>query len=408
MKILSIGETDRGGAGLSALKLHNQFVRQGFDANFIVNRKTVNCETVIQIPADRNSEKFGDFRVGQYQSIKQYTPFTTGMATADQDALFNFGLNYDIILLRWTSVFVSDLTISKWLFSRKNVVWCLSDMAPITGGCHYSSGCENYQCTCTPCPLAPPHLNEFPGLVLQRRKKLWRNIVFVSPSKWLAEKAKHSAICRNSRIETIRTGVELDVFKPTPTAKIKKRLGLDPNKHTILFGAANSTEPRKGFHFLPEVIDILNNYKNQKSNFQLLIVGEERFQTHNIDADFIFTGRVDSRSILAEIYSASDVTLLPYIEDNLPNMCLESIACGTPVVTFAIGGLPDVIVDGINGELARPYDTWDLATKLDLAIRSQYIPSKIHSWACENISIENQADNYQALFKSLMAEPSIR
>jgi glycosyltransferase involved in cell wall biosynthesis len=102
---------------------------------------------------------------------------------------------------------------------------------------------------------------------------------------------------------------------------------------------------------------------------------------------------------MAKLYSAADITVLPYVEDNLPNVCLESIACGTPVVAFDIGGIPDVIIPGKNGQLARAFDVWDLANKVVTCLSEKTPTVDIRRWAKANIDIKDQAASYIDLFK---------
>ena len=105
---------------------------------------------------------------------------------------------------------------------------------------------------------------------------------------------------------------------------------------------------------------------------------------------------------MALAYSAADISVLPYKEDNLPNVMLESIACGTPVVAFAIGGMPDIISTNINGELAIPFDTYDFANCILKLIDFPLNQSEIRSWAIRNLDINSQASAYIKLFNNLI------
>jgi glycosyltransferase involved in cell wall biosynthesis len=403
MRVASISETDIGGAGLSALKLHNEFLNQGVDSTFYVNRKFSTLNSIVEIPNRKNNHK-SPFGIGQYRSTEIDSQFTTGFSCKDEEFLEDIWKANDIILLRWSSIVVSDLVVSKWSHKTKPVVWCLSDMAPLTGGCHYSMGCDGYQTSCSPCKKLPIELNMIPEMVFKRRRRLWRNITFVSPSQWLADIARNSAIGRNNDIRVIQTGVELSIFKNYDRRSQKKRLGLNTEKPTILFGANSLKDPRKGFKYLPELVDILNDNYGLSKKYSVLFVGSGSTDLDALHCDVNVLGHIDSREKLATIYSAADVTVLPYVEDNLPNFCLESLACGVPVVSFAIGGFIDVIHPMKNGELARPYDAWDLAYRLVNILNLKLDPCRIRNFAEHNLDISVQAKSYINLFYELLLE----
>ncbi|MCK7597359.1 glycosyltransferase [Microbulbifer sp. CAU 1566] len=400
MKVASIGEADYGGAGMSALKLHNEFVRQGLNSKFYVNRKTVDMDSVIQIP-DRLGTSAAPFKIGQYKTITTDVPFTTGLSSKCPDFLESVWQESDVVLLRWSSVSVSDFVVSRWSNKSKPLVWCLSDMAPITGGCHYSMGCDKFESYCRPCPHVGPDSVHDPFRVLNRRLKLWNKIVFVSPSKWLGDLVSSSSIGRDKDVRVIQTGVELDVFKPYDVNLQKRKYNLDPTKPVILFGAASVDDSRKGFKYLPELVNILNEYFDMKNKYSVLVIGGGSPDLDLLNCDVTVTGHIKDRHELARAYSASDITLLPYVEDNLPNVCLESFACGVPVVAFSIGGMPDVVRPGINGELASPFDVWELAHKLKMCIDNPLSKISVRKWSEKNINIADRAIEYKDLFTEL-------
>jgi len=404
LNIASIGETDHGGAGLSSLKLHDQFRRQGFNSKFYVNRKTCSDPDVIEMPTMKNRPKELSFAVGLFQpdtpkALYKSIPFTTGLSITCPEFLNAVFDSADVILLRWASVAISDFVIGQWSRTGKPIVWCLSDMAPITGGCHYSMGCGGYQESCSSCPALSIN-DRTTERTLQRRLELWENITFVAPSKWLEECVRKSLIGRRNHVEYIRTGAELDVFKPHDKSSCRKEFGIDPNLTTIFCGSASAREYRKGFSHLPALVDRLNS--SELGDYQLIVVGSQSEDLRSLNCKVKTMGLVKDRSRLARIYSAADIALLPYLEDNLPNVALEAIACGAPVASFAIGGLPDVILPGINGTLATPFDVDELATRLVECVKANHSRFKIRDWATRNIDINTQGSHYASLFSHLL------
>ena len=73
------------------------------------------------------------------------------------------------------------------------------------------------------------------------------------------------------------------------------------------------------------------------------------------------TGYITDENRMADYYNASDVFVLPSLEENLPNTIMEAMACGTPAVAFNIGGIPDLIDHQQNGYLAEYCNAKDFA-----------------------------------------------
>ena len=105
---------------------------------------------------------------------------------------------------------------------------------------------------------------------------------------------------------------------------------------------------------------------------------------------------------IALLYAAADVMVTPSRQDNLPNTVIESLACGTPVVAFDICGMPDMIDHQINGYLAKPYDTSDLAAGINWVLSDETrhkelcINAREKAAAC--FDIEKIAGRYAELY----------
>ena len=402
MKIASIGFQVQGGAGLSSFKLHREFRKLDQDSRFFVGNDTILSEHVDLIPTDNKHENDW-WRLGTVplkegiQSI-----FTSGFSGKCQTSLNKIADWADIILLRWITATVSDFQVGQWAARRTPVVWCLSDMAPITGGCHYSRECTQYETGCQFCPIVASPFRGVPRRNVVRRATLWRGITFVSPSNWLADRAKNSAICRESDVRVIRTGVELDIFKPQDPQQSKKDLGIPQGPKTLLFGANSTSEERKGPDLLWKTLSSLIGQGYRPDEIQVVMIGEGELHRDFQGVPVLSLGKIKSRRKLASAYSAADVTVLPYKEDNLPNVLLESLACGTPVCGFSVGGIPDVLKEGVTGALAVPLDPWDLASSVRRTLDKPPCRSAVRKWAEENISVSDQARQYLELFKELL------
>lgn len=404
MKIASIGMQTRGGAGLSSLKLHQQFLDMGHESKFFVAHHTLYEESVTKIATKkRNKDDWWTLgTVPLKEGVENL--FSSGLSGLDESSLDSIYQWADIVLLRWVTATVSDYQISRWANKDKPIFWCLSDMAPMTGGCHYSRGCHKYESDCNDCHMVTPAFKENPSMVLARRNKLWRNIHVVSPSKWLSVCSRNSTIFRDKDISVIQTGVELDVFIASDKHYARKQLGLPLNKQIFLFGADSAVDDRKGYKLLISTLKQLSTLVEDKDNYHLVVVGHGYIEDDELPFSFTQLGNLNSRSTLAQVYSAADLTILPYKEDNLPNVMLESISCGTPVVAFNVGGMPDVIHEGVNGRLAIPFDSHDMANQILFQLNDSLSPLDVRKWAEQNIDVKNQASKYINLFSKYLGE----
>jgi glycosyltransferase involved in cell wall biosynthesis len=319
----------------------------------------------------------------------------------------------DVINLHWVcNGFLKVETLKKL---NRPLVWTLHDMWPMTGGCHYSAGCDRYQQQCGNCPVL--HSDQFKDLsfeILRRKAHAWKglDLTIVAPSQWLADCARASALFRHSRIEVIANGLDTSLFRPGFKQAARALLNLPPDKKLLLFVAGSTTgDPRKGFRYLVEALDWLQNVPTDSGDrdFELAILGEDApdtplpwsLKTH-------YLGRFSDEAALALVYNAADVFVAPSVEDNLPNTLVEALACGTPCVAFKIGGMPDMIDHLSNGYLAKPFDIQDLAKGIGWALSaassvesSVNLSERSRLKAEQAFDSQTQAAKVLALYQSL-------
>lgn len=395
MKIASIGYTPDGGAGLSSIKLHRAFLQLGHESRFYVAIQKNAHDGVVAIKL-KNQKENGFANIDPSFN----TIVDTGFSRAVWNALEAAYEWADIILLRWASGAVSDLQISTWTHRKKPIIWCLSDMAPLTGGCHYSNGCMRFADACSPCQFFPNTQKPPPELTLNRRVTLWGPMTIVSPSQWLRRMALKSRIGLNKDVRVIRTGLELDQFTPHNKSQARKKFGILDDQKVLFFGSHAVDDPRKGFSLLRDSLDYLIDQGRASKLLAITIGGGVK---PHLKIPCLHFGYISDKATLAQVYSAADLTVLPYREDNLPNVLLESLACGTPVCAFDVGGMPDVITPGLNGVLVSPFDTKRYAEAIeDCLVQRPFDANAIRRWAVENLDIKAQAESYIRLFNELL------
>jgi glycosyltransferase involved in cell wall biosynthesis len=225
------------------------------------------------------------------------------------------------------------------------VVWTFHDCWPITGHCSYFSfvGCDKWKTQCFSCPQK----TDYPASWFIDRseknfnlkKKLFNslpNVTLVPVSNWLSGILEESFL-QNYPLKVIHNGINTDVFKPSAGDAFRIKHSLE-NKF-ILLGVASVWSPRKGLKDFMALSKLLNN------DFHIVLVGLTRKQMEQLPDNILGVERTESVEELAEIYAASDVYVNPTYEDNFPTTNLESLACGTPVITYKTGGSPEAIDD---------------------------------------------------------------
>jgi glycosyltransferase involved in cell wall biosynthesis len=109
--------------------------------------------------------------------------------------------------------------------------------------------------------------------------------------------------------------------------------------------------------------------------------------THDFDMTVMPLGFVSSDRLKAIAYSAADLFVFPTRADNLPLVLIESIACGTPVVSFRVGGVPDIVRPGLSGFLADPEDSKQLSTGIVQLLEDGPLRTRL-SGHCREIAVK--------------------
>jgi glycosyltransferase involved in cell wall biosynthesis len=367
MKIIIINKTDvQGGAAIAANRIKNALCSVGESAKMLVQKKLSDDKSVHQNSEGKwaRSKEFVLFIAERlffyfYEKSKMLR-FAFSPAVAGENISKNPLINEaDIVHIHWFNQgFLSLKSLKKLLKLNKPIVWTLHDMWAFTGGCHYSGDCENYKTGCGNCKfLKNANPGDLSNRIFGKKSKILKNatIQFVTCSNWLAQKAKESALLRNFNIISIPNPIDTGLYFPKNKQKIREKLALPLDKKLVLFGAANIMDERKGLKYL---LSALKKLKEENSEIgetlEIVLFGKS-------DANFIKQipfkvhdmGVISGDSNIVDIYNAADIFVLPSLEDNLPNTIMEAMACGTPVVAYKTGGIPEMIEHKVNGYIAE-------------------------------------------------------
>ena len=272
----------------------------------------------------------------------------------------------DIIHMHWV-VGMLDYPHLGALVGDKPVIWTLHDMNPFTGGCHYSEGCTEYRDACHNCPLLEARSNTAHEFWLRKHQglKQIKNLHIVCPSQWLADCVKESSLLGDRPVYVIPNMVPVKDFVPTSKLVARLELGLPLDRRYIVFGADSLANQRKGGHILAESLRNLQAM-GAADGVEMLFFGSSDLDvgipTHNM-------GYVSDPEKLSRIYAAADVFAFPSLEDNAPQTVVEALLSGTPVVSFAVGNVSELVRHEETGFLARYSDAADFTLGLKWALK---------------------------------------
>ena len=214
------------------------------------------------------------------------------------------------------------------------VVWTLHDCWSFTGHCpHFDMiGCDRYITGCKNCSLFrsyPRTWFDF-SRPMYHNKKRWftgvENLTIVTPSDWLADKVKISYL-QDYPVRTIHNGIDLRVFCPQTE---------EGTEQYLILGVAYAWDEKKGLDVFLRLREKLG------AEYQILLVGTDENVDAQLPEGILSVRRTQNQQELAQLYSRADVFVNPTREDTFPTVNMEALACGTPIVTFATGGSPEI------------------------------------------------------------------
>lgn len=365
MKVLHIDSSDtQGGAARAAFRIHRALLKAGVASRFAALESHSGDWRVWQpgkwTRLGRKGCAFLERRaVTQVGRVKDDVPWSlawSGHAAMVDDINAS---DADVVQLHWVNG--GTLSVGDVARIQKPIVWTLHDMWPFTGGCHYAGDCGRYASRCETCPELARHLVDFARRQFDAKMRKWKTarLSVVTPSQWLAACAGKSALFRKCPVTTIPNPLDLSVYKPVDRRWAREVLNIPQERQVILFGADTGTaDPRKGYDLLCASLRALAERIAHPEQILLLVFGASAPQEpEGFPFDVQYAGRLQDDAALVLLYRASDVFAAPSREDNLPNTIAEAMACGTPCVGFDIGGVPDMIRDGVTGRVIAPFDT---------------------------------------------------
>jgi glycosyltransferase involved in cell wall biosynthesis len=251
--------------------------------------------------------------------------------------------------------------VPRWLETlprRIGVVISVHDMWHVTGGCFLYRGCDRYaneRRPCLPCPILKWPANWFLAQAAHSRKlEAYRNCGarLVVNSHWLAEIAERSPIAKAcGGVRVVPPAIDTTVFRLQDRQLCRKQLDLPADAFVIVTGGASLRDENKN---VPWLFDQLSHLSDLEDVI-VVAFGEgavpvpERLNVR-------FTGGIHDRQDLARLFAAADVFVSASLMETYGLTLVEAMGCGTPVVAFRVGGIPEAAPDGQGAMLCEPLD----------------------------------------------------
>ncbi len=269
-----------------------------------------------------------------------------------------------VVHLHWLPGVMAHEQVRKLLSEGRKVVWTLHDMAPFTGVCHHSHGCNGFQGDCSDCPQVRNDFKKAVGVNLTKKifERIEKNLILVAPTLWMASQARASSTFKNQRIEVIENPIRPAFFETAPIPTSTKVT--DTSFHEaggalrLTAVASDLTNPAKG---IADLADIVKRIRGINPRVHLQLVGGRGNSFHNPAFGISWLGKADV-SEMVQIARKTDLLISASTAESAGLIVREFGAQGVPTLALRSGGISDLIQDGHSGFLAS--DLSDLEVKL--------------------------------------------
>ena len=366
LKVVHLNTYDgNGGAGRACLRLNRALLSQNIDSKIIVHYKfgdNPQIKTFNSNPVQKayTAATIVVERILARRYLKPLrTPFSFswfGRSVIHHPEV----KNADIIHLHWLNHgFLNPKHLAELAKLDKPIVWTFHDSNAFTGGCHVRYTCDHFKRECGYCPLLKQAAEDDIShrIWIQKREAYAHlNFSIIAPGSWMLKSVQESGLMQGRTVTRIPNTLETDLFRPVDKKLAKQQVRLPTDKFILLSGFMPSRKDlHKGTQYLLDSLQMLKDRLGEKADQIELVVFGNRSTDDMPDFPFktTFLGTISDDEKLVNCYAAADAFLIPSLEDNLPYTVMESLACGTPVIAFTTGGIPDMVKHLCNGYLAE-------------------------------------------------------
>lgn len=438
MNILQVSTSDSaGGAERIAWDLCKGYHHQGYTSWLAVGFKKTNEEEGLEIPACVTPNIWDKVCLSVADTIKSY-----------QGRIFGAGyLSHLIEMARRPSHFIErgyghedyeypgtwqllqlpshtpdilhchnlhggyfDLRALPWLSHQVPTVLTLHDAWLLSGHCAHSFDCERWKTGCGNCPdlsIYPAIRRDATAYNWQRKAEIYRKsrLYVVTPCQWLMDKVDRSMLKPGIvAARVIPNGVDQKVFHPADRAEAREKLHLPLDAKILLFAANGIRENIwKDYKTLQSAIAEI-----AKSGTKVLCIalGEDAPPEQIGDVKIRFVPYQKDPETVARYHQAADVYVHPARVETFPTTVLEALACGTPVVASAVGGIPEQVIEGRTGFLVPVGDAHAMAGRVLKLLEDEGLRKEMGRQAEEDaerrFGVEMMVGEYLAFYREIL------
>ena len=406
MKVIHLSNSNGGGAGIAAYRIHKSLIEIGLNSEMWVNLP-INKDNSVKSSKNIFNNFYTFMRRNSKKPLmlffKTKNPILHSPSFLSSSWVKKINMSdADVVNLHWVQhemLSVSD--ISK---INKPLVWTLHDMWSFCGAEHVSwdeRWLDGYNIDNRPSHEKGFDINRWTWL---RKMKYWKKpIQIITPSTWLKECVNKSKLMKNWPCKTIPNVINTSLWKPEDKSLSRKILNLPKKDFILAFGSFNANqEYHKGFDLLQEALQ-----KIQRENlikFHLIIFGQKKTNKNlTLKIPLHNLGYLDEVK-LKKLYSAADAVVVPSRLEAFGQIASEASACGTPVISFNTSGLKDIIIDRETGYLAEKFDIEDLSKGIKWVLENSEIKQlgyNARKHVTDNFSSDIVAKKYLETYKEV-------
>jgi len=417
MKVVHLSTYDiAGGAAQAAFHLHLAMKKENIDSTMVISEKRSHETSVVEF--GRPSKNLKNWRYhlkrrlikADFRRYKSSRPSGYDVFSDDRSAYGKSILDAlppsDVINLHWIAGFVDYGSVLKNLTDISPVCWRLSDMNPFTGGCHYDNYCGKFNDQCGACPqLGSNDQEDLSHQIWMRKAGVFQEIPrnrlhIIALNKWMADKVSGSSLLGRFPLSIIPNGVDKDLFLPIDRSEAREEFGIPLKAKVVLFLADDISNERKGYSLLMNVLNKIQGF----NDVLIVSVGRNDFEAE-CSIPHQHLGQFSDKNLLSKVYNAADILIVPSNQDNQPNTVLESLACGTPVVAFDVGGIPEMVQDGVTGCLVPFGEVEEMSRTIHALLADDESREKMRfqcrEFVIKKFTREKQVRQYLELYRDL-------
>lgn len=252
--------------------------------------------------------------------------------------------------------------------AEKPSLWTLHDPWAMTGHCIHPFSCQRWKTGCGQCPDLKTDFaiqRDTTALNFRLKRIAYRrsNFEILVASSWMENMVRQSPLMDDVPVHKVPFGLDLDFFKPGDQAAAKARLGIEPHRLVLCFRSVVND-----FKGLQYVIEALDRLQTQVPICLLTLNDKGRIEKFKDRFQVVELGWTNDDSVMQDVYSATDLFLMPSLADSFGLMAVEAMACGKPTICFEGTALPEVVFTPEAGLAVPSRDSAALAAAMERLI----------------------------------------